>query len=157
MEAWYGIMGLGAVCHTLNPRLSAKDIAWIANHGRDTWIMADATFLPLLEQVGGRGCCFHTREWMSGNTICAGFNQTRAGGILRDSIVCGVDQLFAIQEFRCGLSSRCSAIAACCISYDRHHNLPACRLGPHAPGASPFPTHCRRSCRCAQALGVSSC
>ncbi|KIZ05685.1 fatty-acyl-CoA synthase [Monoraphidium neglectum] len=51
MEAWYGIMGLGAVCHTLNPRLSAKDIAWIANHGRDTWIMADATFLPLLEQI----------------------------------------------------------------------------------------------------------
>ena len=24
MECWYGIMGLGAVCHTLNPRLSSS-------------------------------------------------------------------------------------------------------------------------------------
>ncbi|PNH05129.1 Medium-chain-fatty-acid--CoA ligase [Tetrabaena socialis] len=31
MEAWYGIIGCGAVCHTLNPRLSAKDLIYIAN------------------------------------------------------------------------------------------------------------------------------
>ncbi len=31
MEAWYGIIGCGAVCHTLNPRLSAKDLTYIAN------------------------------------------------------------------------------------------------------------------------------
>jgi len=55
MEAWYGIMGLGAVCHTLNPRLSAKDIGWIAEHAGDAWIMADAVFVGLLEQVGGVG------------------------------------------------------------------------------------------------------
>lgn len=30
LEAWYGVMGLGAVCHTLNPRLSERDIAYIA-------------------------------------------------------------------------------------------------------------------------------
>lgn len=53
MEAWYGIMGCGAVCHTLNPRLSARDVAWIAAHARDGWVLADAPFLPLLEQVGG--------------------------------------------------------------------------------------------------------
>ncbi|GBF88992.1 long-chain fatty acid-ligase [Raphidocelis subcapitata] len=51
MEAWYGIMGLGAVCHTLNPRLAARDIGWIADHAGDAWIMADAPFLPLLEQI----------------------------------------------------------------------------------------------------------
>jgi hypothetical protein len=32
LEAWYGIMGLGAVCHTLNPRLSDKDLVYIINH-----------------------------------------------------------------------------------------------------------------------------
>lgn len=32
MEAWYGIMGIGAVCHTLNPRLFPEQIAWIADH-----------------------------------------------------------------------------------------------------------------------------
>ena len=29
----YGIMGLGAVCHTLNPRLFAADLEYIVNHG----------------------------------------------------------------------------------------------------------------------------
>lgn len=51
IESWYGIMGLGAVCHTLNPRLSPRDISWIAAHAGDAWIMADATFVGLLEQI----------------------------------------------------------------------------------------------------------
>ena len=29
VEAWYAIMGMGAVCHTLNPRLTAKQLAWM--------------------------------------------------------------------------------------------------------------------------------
>lgn len=29
MECWYGIMGMGAVCHTLNPRLTAEQLAWM--------------------------------------------------------------------------------------------------------------------------------
>jgi hypothetical protein len=33
LEAWYGIMGLGAICHTLNPRLSDRDITYIAGVG----------------------------------------------------------------------------------------------------------------------------
>ena len=32
-NAWYGIAGMGAVYHTLNPRLFPDQIAWIANHG----------------------------------------------------------------------------------------------------------------------------
>src|SRR5690554_3258960 len=27
LEAWFGIMGMGAVCHTLNPRLTAEQTA----------------------------------------------------------------------------------------------------------------------------------
>lgn len=29
MESWFGIMGMGAVCHTLNPRLTAVQLAWM--------------------------------------------------------------------------------------------------------------------------------
>ncbi|RZJ44839.1 MAG: long-chain fatty acid--CoA ligase, partial [Brevundimonas sp.] len=29
MEVWYGIMGMGAVCHTLNPRLFPEQLAYI--------------------------------------------------------------------------------------------------------------------------------
>jgi fatty-acyl-CoA synthase len=35
LEAWYGIMGAGAVYHTVNPRLFAEQIVWIVNHAED--------------------------------------------------------------------------------------------------------------------------
>jgi fatty-acyl-CoA synthase len=51
METWYGAMGIGAVVHTLNPRLLPEQIAWIANHGGDEVLCFDATFIPLVEQI----------------------------------------------------------------------------------------------------------
>ncbi|MDR7118227.1 long-chain-fatty-acid--CoA ligase [Caulobacter sp. BE254] len=51
MEAWYGIMGIGAVCHTLNPRLFPEQIAWIANHAGDRVIFVDLTFMPIIAGV----------------------------------------------------------------------------------------------------------
>ena len=35
MEAWFGTMAIGAVLHTVNPRLHPDQIAWIANHAED--------------------------------------------------------------------------------------------------------------------------
>src|SRR5579883_106554 len=51
LEAWYGIAGLGAVYHTLNPRLFPDQIAWIANHGGARILMFDVCFAPLLEAI----------------------------------------------------------------------------------------------------------
>jgi fatty-acyl-CoA synthase len=51
MEAWYGIMGIGAVCHTLNPRLHPEQLAYIINHAEDRLIFTDLTFVPLLAAV----------------------------------------------------------------------------------------------------------
>ena len=48
IEAWYGIMGIGAVCHTLNPRLFAEQLCYIINHAEDRVIFTDLTFLPVL-------------------------------------------------------------------------------------------------------------
>ena len=53
LEIWYGLMGLGAVVHTLNPRLFADQLAYIVNHAEDEWIFTDLTFLPLLRKVAG--------------------------------------------------------------------------------------------------------
>ncbi|HWA61187.1 MAG TPA: long-chain-fatty-acid--CoA ligase, partial [Caulobacteraceae bacterium] len=50
MEAWYAIMGIGAVCHTLNPRLFADQLCYIINHAEDRVIFTDLTFLPTLIQ-----------------------------------------------------------------------------------------------------------
>ena len=51
MEAWYGIMGIGAVCHTLNPRLHPDQIAWIIRHAEDRIIFVDLTFVPILQEI----------------------------------------------------------------------------------------------------------
>ncbi len=48
IEAWYAIMGIGAVCHTLNPRLFADQLCYIINHAEDRIIFTDVTFLPTL-------------------------------------------------------------------------------------------------------------
>jgi fatty-acyl-CoA synthase len=39
--AWYGVAGIGAVLHTLNPRLFLEQIAYIANHAADRILLAD--------------------------------------------------------------------------------------------------------------------
>ncbi len=51
VETWYGIMGLGAICHTLNPRLFAEQLAYIINHAEDRLMFVDLTFVPLLEAL----------------------------------------------------------------------------------------------------------
>src|SRR5437588_9669340 len=51
LEAWYGIMGIGAIYHTVNPRLFPDQIAWIVNHAEDRVMMTDLTFLPLLAKL----------------------------------------------------------------------------------------------------------
>lgn len=51
MECWYGIIGIGAIYHTLNPRLFPEQIAWIMNHAGDRAIFVDLTFLPIVEAI----------------------------------------------------------------------------------------------------------
>ena len=54
LEAWYGIMGIGAVYHTVNPRLFPDQIAWIVNHAEDRIMMVDLTFVPLAEKLADK-------------------------------------------------------------------------------------------------------
>src|SRR5947208_2940669 len=50
IEAWYAIMGIGAVCHTLNPRLFADQLCYIINHAEDKVIFTDLTFAAILAE-----------------------------------------------------------------------------------------------------------
>ncbi len=54
MELYYAVSGSGAVLHTLNPRLHADQVVWIANHAEDRILFFDLTFLPLVEAVASR-------------------------------------------------------------------------------------------------------
>ncbi|WP_187310244.1 3-(methylthio)propionyl-CoA ligase [Hymenobacter sp. BT188] len=50
-ELYYGVSGLGAICHTINPRLFAEQLVFIINHAEDSYIFLDLTFLPLAEKL----------------------------------------------------------------------------------------------------------
>ncbi len=51
LALWYGVMGAGAVHHTVNPRLFRAEIAAIIDDAEDRLLFADITFLPLLEAI----------------------------------------------------------------------------------------------------------
>jgi fatty-acyl-CoA synthase len=50
-ELYYAISGIGAVCHTINPRLSAEQMIYIVNHARDRLLFVDLTFVPIIEKL----------------------------------------------------------------------------------------------------------
>ena len=51
LESWYGIMGMGGVYHTLNPRLFPDQIAWIMRDAGDRALFVDLTFVGLAEKI----------------------------------------------------------------------------------------------------------
>ena len=50
-ECFYGISGIEAVLHTVNPRLFEEQIIYIMNHAEDRFLFVDLTFIPLLETL----------------------------------------------------------------------------------------------------------
>jgi fatty-acyl-CoA synthase len=54
LELYYGISGIGAVCHTINPRLFDDQIVYIVNHAKDRLLFIDATFVPLIERLASQ-------------------------------------------------------------------------------------------------------
>jgi len=51
LEVYYAVSGMGAVCHTLNPRLHPSQLIYIVNHAADRILFVDLTFVPLVEAV----------------------------------------------------------------------------------------------------------
>ncbi len=51
LEAYFGIPCAGGVLHTLNLRLHPDDIAFIANHAEDRFVIVDDVLLPLWQKV----------------------------------------------------------------------------------------------------------
>jgi 3-(methylthio)propionyl---CoA ligase len=50
-ELYYGISGMGAVCHTINPRLFPEQIVYIVNHAEDRLLFVDLNLLPAIEKL----------------------------------------------------------------------------------------------------------
>ncbi|MDQ6916555.1 MAG: 3-(methylthio)propionyl-CoA ligase [Pseudomonadota bacterium] len=50
-ELYYAVSGIGAVIHTINPRLFPDQIVYIVNHAEDRYCFFDLTFAPLIERL----------------------------------------------------------------------------------------------------------
>ncbi len=51
VELYYAVSGSGAICHTVNPRLSVDDVAYIIGNAGDVALFADISFAPLLNAL----------------------------------------------------------------------------------------------------------
>ncbi|MBJ3774463.1 long-chain fatty acid--CoA ligase [Acuticoccus mangrovi] len=51
LALWYGVMGAGAVHHTINPRLFEDQIRYIVNDAEDRILVVEASFLPIIERI----------------------------------------------------------------------------------------------------------
>jgi len=52
LELYYGVPAMGAVIHTLNPRLHADELGFIVGDAGDRAIVVDESLLPVLESIG---------------------------------------------------------------------------------------------------------
>ncbi|MEP4380397.1 MAG: 3-(methylthio)propionyl-CoA ligase [Alphaproteobacteria bacterium] len=50
-EIYYAVSGIGAVTHTLNPRLHSSQLTYIMNHAEDAFVFVDANLISLIENV----------------------------------------------------------------------------------------------------------
>ena len=54
MELYYAVSGSGRVLNTINPRLHADQVTFIADHAENQALFFDMTFLPLVESIASR-------------------------------------------------------------------------------------------------------
>lgn len=64
-ELYYAISGIGAVCHTVNPRLFDEQIIYIVNHAADRLLFVDTSFAPLIDRLAPRLPAESRIVWMT--------------------------------------------------------------------------------------------
>ncbi|MGI8896671.1 MAG: 3-(methylthio)propionyl-CoA ligase [Casimicrobiaceae bacterium] len=62
-ELYYGVSGMGAIVHTINPRLFFAQLTYIINHAGDPYVFSDLTFVPLVEKLAP--ACKGVKGWVA--------------------------------------------------------------------------------------------
>jgi fatty-acyl-CoA synthase len=63
LELYFGVSGMGAVLHTINPRLFAEQIVYIIDHAEDKYVFFDLSFAPLIDGVAP--LCKQVKGWVA--------------------------------------------------------------------------------------------
>jgi len=103
VEAWYAIMGMGAACHTLNPRLTAAQTASMLRQSQALVLIVSADLAPLARDIAGLAQLSHilvidgdTTERIDGvvvqplEALIAEANPDVAWGGFDENIACGL-------------------------------------------------------------------
>ena len=53
-ELYFAVTGVGAILHTINPRLHPDQIVWVANHAEDAFLFFDITFAGQVAELKDR-------------------------------------------------------------------------------------------------------
>lgn len=106
VEIYYAVSGMGAVVHTLNPRLFPEQLVYIINHAKDTTLFFDSTFAPLVKAIAP--ACPTVKRWIQmcdeqampaepAVSGCLNYEQFLAGGsadyawpVLDENSACGL-------------------------------------------------------------------
>ncbi|MGB9149708.1 MAG: 3-(methylthio)propionyl-CoA ligase [Burkholderiales bacterium] len=62
-ELYYGVSGIGAIMHTINPRLFPEQIAYIISHADDQYVFFDINLAPLIDGVSAH--CKNVKRWVA--------------------------------------------------------------------------------------------
>ncbi len=63
IEIYYAVSSIGAIVHTINPRLDPQQIAWMVNHAEDSMMFFDTTFGPIADGI--HQACPSVKKWVS--------------------------------------------------------------------------------------------
>jgi fatty-acyl-CoA synthase len=110
-ELYYAIPGIGAVCHTVNPRLPEAQVGATIAHAEDKIIFAEPDFVSLLEEVAESTGCVGTYVIMTDE---ARMPETNLANVLcYETLIAGADEDFANQDYDWPSLDENSAAALC--------------------------------------------
>jgi fatty-acyl-CoA synthase len=95
-EMYYAVGGLGAVLHTVNPRLGPDNAAFVINHAEDNFLFYDTTFAPLVSALRGKLNCVKKFVLLTGD------EHARAAGTgddVYESLIAGEAEEFDWPDF----------------------------------------------------------
>ena len=62
-ELYYAVSGIGAIIHTINPRLFFEQIAYIVDHAEDSLLFFDTTFTSIVDELAAK--CPSVKTWIA--------------------------------------------------------------------------------------------
>ena len=147
LEVYYAAPGMGAICHTINPRLHPDDIAYIITHAGDARAVRRHQFLPLLETIAPRvKDCVRAVVLMTdaANMPALALPAGHGAALLRRADGRGRRRL-RLAEFRGNHRQRA-------VLHLGHHRAAAraCCTSTAPPSCTPTRSACRTCCVCAR-------